>query len=149
MFNKAILIGRVGNTPELSVSQTGTGICKFRVATSTGFGEKKRTDWHNIVCFGKLADNMSKYVQKGTVVNVEGSIQYSEYEKDGQKRVYTSILADTVNIITGGNFHKDQAPEGSYQAPAPVSDVPSYPQAASTDPQSPYYASAMDNDIPF
>lgn len=149
MFNRVILIGRVGNTPELSVSQSGTGICKFRVATNSGFGEKKRTDWHNIVCFGKLADSMSKYVQKGTVVNIEGSIQYSEYEKDGQKRTYTSILADGVNIIAGGNFHKDQPNEGGYQQPTPVTEAPAYPQSASTDPQSPYYATAQDDDIPF
>lgn len=141
MFNKAILIGRVGINPELSVSQSGTGICKFTVATTSGFGDKKRTDWHHVVCFGKLADSMSKYVQKGTVVNVDGTIQYSEYEKDGQKRTYTSILANSINIISGGKFGKDDA-QGD---PAPsAQSVPSYPT-----PNDVSFGGPVVDDIPF
>jgi single-strand DNA-binding protein len=145
MFNKAILIGRVGINPELSVSQNGTGICKFTVATTSGFGDKKRTDWHHVVCFGKLADSMSKYVQKGTVVNVDGTIQYSEYEKDGQKRTYTSILANSINIISGGNFGKSDAPQEVVPGGAtPAPSANNYPT-----PNDVTFGGSYDSDIPF
>jgi len=142
MFNKVILIGRVGVNPELSVSQTGTGICKFTVATTSGFGDKKRIDWHHIVCFGKLADSMSKYVQKGTVVNVDGTIQYSDYEKDGVKRTYTSILANSINIISGGNFGKGDAPQD-------VTGTSPQPTAAYPSPSDVTFGGSYDSDIPF
>jgi single-strand DNA-binding protein len=93
------------------------------------------------VCFGKLADSMSKYVQKGTVVNVDGSIQYSEYEKDGVKRTYTSILANSINIISGGKFGKDDSPGDPAPSAQPGSSYPT--------PNDVSFGGPVNDDIPF
>jgi single-strand DNA-binding protein len=153
MFNKVILIGRVGQDPTLSVSQSGSGICKFSLATTSGFGDKKRTDWHHIVCFGKLADTMSKYVQKGTVLAIDGSIEYSEYEKDGVKRTYTSIIANTATIVTNGKFGKDGDGNDGYHPAYHVNEagqpIP-VQQQGTTNPVDPYFsADPIDESIPF
>lgn len=127
MVNKVFLVGRAARVPELSVSQRGMQIAKFSLATNTGFGDKKRTDWHNVTCFGKLAENMHKYVAKGTILAVEGSIQYGEYEKDGVKHKTVSIVANDVRIVTAGNFDA-KAPQEGAQVPAYSTEPPqTYP----------------------
>ncbi|MCP3898785.1 MAG: single-stranded DNA-binding protein [Desulfobacteraceae bacterium] len=103
--NKAIVVGRLGRDPEIRYSQQGTAVVNFSVATSEEWydkasGEKKeRTQWHRIVVFGKQGENCEKFLSKGRQVYIEGRIQTSDYEKDGQKHYVTDIVANTVQFL--------------------------------------------------
>jgi single-strand DNA-binding protein len=106
--NKAILVGNLGRDPEVSYTQGGTARCRFPLATGDSYtnnaGERiDRTEWHNIVVWGKQAETVGKYLQKGRQVFVEGRIQTRSWddEKTGQKRYMTEINAQRV-IFLGG-----------------------------------------------
>ena len=105
--NKAILVGNLGKDPELSYTQSGAARCRFPLATSESYtnnsGERQeRTEWHNIVVWGKLAETVSKFLQKGRQVYVEGRIQNRSYDdKDGIKRYISEINALRVTFLGG------------------------------------------------
>jgi len=104
MLNRVHLIGNLGSDPSTTTTQSGTNICKFSIATSKkwkdGSGnEQSRTEWHNIVCFAKLADICSQYLAKGKQVYVEGEINYNKYEKDGETKYFTQIIAQQVKFL--------------------------------------------------
>lgn len=120
MFNRVILIGRLGHSPKLETSSKGTPYCNFTLATNTGFGNNKRTDWHSVTAFNKTAENVYKYLKKGSLALVEGSIQYGEYEKDGVKHKSVKILADNVRFIGGkedGQTSEQASSSMEYQPP--------------------------------
>lgn len=102
-----MLIGRVGQIPELRSSKEGNQVANFSLATEN---YKKETAWHRVVAFKQSADFVGKYVEKGTLLAVEGEIQYRAYEKDGQKKTSTEIIANNVRILSGGK-KKDAATE--------------------------------------
>jgi single-strand DNA-binding protein len=96
MVNKVQLIGHVGGDVKIHTFDSGSKVASFTLATSETFknkdGEKQTTtEWHNIKVFGKLADVAQKWVKKGQMLFVEGSIKYREYEKDGKKQYFTEI----------------------------------------------------------
>lgn len=112
MINKAILVGRLGKDPESRTTQSGKEVCRFTMATDSGFGQQKKTDWHSIVCFDRQAEFVKNYLRKGNLVYVEGRISYNEYEKDGVKRYTTEIIASTVQSLGG----KNESGAGSFNA---------------------------------
>ena len=102
--NKAIILGRLGSDPELTYTPSGTANCKIGVATSKKFkdksGEKKeRTDWHNLVFWGKKAEIFQQYVRKGDMIYVEGELQTQTWEKDGHKNYKTEIVVDVMQFV--------------------------------------------------
>jgi single-strand DNA-binding protein len=106
MVNKVILIGRLGKDPELRSTQSGKQVCKFSLATDSGFGDQRKTEWHNVVTFGRQAENCAKYLHKGSVAYIEGNIQYCKSEIDkGKTRYWTVIIANTVQFLS---THSDQ-----------------------------------------
>lgn len=127
-INKVIVIGNLGRDPELSYSQNGTARAKFSVATSERFkdregADREETEWHNIVVFGKTAENVAKYLTKGRSAYVEGKLKTRTYEKDGQKHYMTEIIAFSVVFLGGPGGGRDAPPpneraaEGSPGAP--------------------------------
>ena len=111
-MNKVILIGRLGADPESREAQSGTALCKFRIATDDYAGKNEtKTNWHRITCFGKTAENCAKYLSKGRLVSVEGRVDYSEWEKDGEKRYGTEIIADRVTFLGGKQEQVATEPE--------------------------------------
>lgn len=98
MVNSVLLVGRIGKKPELQTGKSGKKYCRFSLATDGR--TKKDTMWHDVTCFGKTAENVCKFVDKGSVVSVEGSIQYGEFEKDGVKHRTCGIAANAVTFIT-------------------------------------------------
>ncbi len=102
--NKVILVGHLATDPEQSATKTGQARVTFALAThrdTTSEGAKKEvTDFHRVVCWGKLGENCAKYLAKGQGVYVEGVILNRAYEKDGQRRYVTEIRADEVNLLT-------------------------------------------------
>jgi len=102
--NKVILIGRLGQDPELKYTPAGQAVTTFSLATSEMWNDKngqrqERTEWHRIVVWGKTAENCSKYLGKGRQVFVEGRLQTRSWDKDGQKHYTTEIIANTVQFL--------------------------------------------------
>lgn len=106
MINKVILVGRLGKDPEIRSTPGGNSVAKFSVATDERFtdksGEKQeRTEWHNIVAWGKLAEICGQYLRKGKLVYIEGSIRTDSWEdkESGQKKYRTEIIAQTMKML--------------------------------------------------
>ena len=103
--NKVTLIGRTGKEVEIVNFQNGGLSAKVTLATTDYFknaqGEKvEETQWHNIVAFGKTAELMQKYVEKGKEIGVEGKIQYRSYDdSDGKKRFFTEIRVEELLLL--------------------------------------------------
>ena len=106
-LNKVQLIGNLGKDPELSYTPSGVAVAKFSIATGERWKDQEgnmqeRTDWHNIVVWGKQAESCGQYLAKGRQVYVEGSIRTRSYEKDGVKRYVTEIVAQRIQFLGGG-----------------------------------------------
>ncbi len=117
-LNKVMLLGNLGADPELRVTPGGQSILKLRLATTESYLDKggtrqERTDWHSITVWGKRGEALSKILAKGSSIFVEGRIQTSSYEKNGEKRYRTDIVAN--NIILAGRGRGGGA-EQSYEA---------------------------------
>jgi single-strand DNA-binding protein len=100
--NKAIILGFVGNEPEIKTTQDGKEIANFSVATTESWkgkdGEKKdKTEWHRITAFGNLAGIVKNYVKKGSKVYVEGSLQTQKFTADGVEKTATKIIVQGFN----------------------------------------------------
>ena len=105
--NKVTLLGNVGRDPEVKVLTGGNAVAEFSLATSTGgYTTKdgrevpKKTQWHRIKAFGAITSNIEKYVKKGSTIYVEGRIEYSEYEKNGEKRQSTEIILEDMSLLS-------------------------------------------------
>jgi single-strand DNA-binding protein len=114
--NKVILIGNLGKDPEVRFTQTGSAVANFSIATSEQWNDRdgkrqERTEWHNIVVWGKQAETCGQYLAKGRQVYVEGSIRTRSYDdKNGNKRYVTEIVAQRVRFLGGGGGTR-MAPE--------------------------------------
>lgn len=103
--NSVRLIGRVGNAPEIKTFEKGNKLATFSLATSEVYynekGEKQEsTQWHNIVVWGKIAEVVEKYVEKGKEIAIEGKITYRNYDdKDGIKRYITEIVVSELLLL--------------------------------------------------
>ena len=108
MINKAIVIGHVGQDPEVRYTgnaSNGVKVATLRVATSERYKDKdgkvqELTEWHSIVCWRGLADVVEKYVKKGTLVYVEGKIQSRSWEDKGVKKYATDIIARELQLLS-------------------------------------------------
>lgn len=101
-MNKAILIGNLTKNPELSHTSGGVAICHFSIAVNRNFtsGDKKETDFFNIIAWRTLAENCSKYLKKGSKVAVIGNLQNRTYEdKNGVNRTVTEISASEIEFL--------------------------------------------------
>jgi len=101
--NKAIILGRLGQNPEISYTQSGLAVCKFSIATSKKQKNGQEvTQWHRCTAFDKAGELISKYVSKGNMLYIEGEINYSQYEKDGVTKYSTDIIVREFNFISSG-----------------------------------------------
>lgn len=106
MVNKVILIGRLGRDPEMRYTAGGTPVCNFTLATDEVFRGKtgemqRRTEWHRIVAWSKLAEQCSKLLGKGKLCYIEGRLQTRDWnDRDGNKRTTTEIVARVMRILT-------------------------------------------------
>jgi len=107
-LNKVMLIGNLGKDPELRFTPSGRAVARFPIATSEAWttqeGQKQeRTEWHNVVVWGKQAESCGQYLNKGRQVFIEGSIRSRQYDdKEGQKRYITEVIAQRVQFLGGG-----------------------------------------------
>ena len=139
-LNKAMIYGNLTRDPELKALPSGMNVCSFSLATNRVYNDRdgkrqEAADYHNIVVFGKQAENCSKYLSKGNGAYVEGRMQTRSWDKDGQKQYRTEVIADRVQFgpkNAGGGAGAPSA--GSQSSGAPANDdskapaVPDYPE---------------------
>jgi len=124
--NKVILVGRLGNDPEVRYTSDGTAVASFRLATTKKWsnqkGEKEeRTEWHRIVAWRRLGEICGEYLSKGKQVFIEGELQTRQWEdKEGNKRYATEVVASNMQML--GGVPRNGGAEAS--APSPEDDLP-------------------------
>jgi single-strand DNA-binding protein len=166
-LNKVLLLGNLGADPELRVTQGGQSILKLRLATTESYLDRnntrqERTEWHSVTLWGKRGEALSKFLQKGERIFVEGRISTSSYEKEGQKHYRTEVVAN--NIILAGRAKSpgvggDAGAGGDFERRAPRNesrDTGRAPSAGSAPPPNDDFGdygggggATADDDIPF
>lgn len=122
--NKAILIGNLGNDPELRYTPGGQAVTGFRIATTDRWRDKdgqnqQRTEWHNIVAWGRQAEIANEYLKKGSPVYIEGRLQTRSWEdKDGNKRYITEIVTQRMQLLGRRGAEEETTP------PPPEAETP-------------------------
>lgn len=107
--NKVILVGRLGQNPEVRYTPSGAAVANFSVATNESWTDKsgqkqERTEWHRVVVWGKLAELCSQYLSKGRQCYVEGRLQTRQWQdKDGQTKYTTEVQAQTIQFLGGAS----------------------------------------------
>ncbi|MDQ3618254.1 MAG: single-stranded DNA-binding protein [Pseudomonadota bacterium] len=107
-INKVILVGNLGNDPEMKYTQGGMAVCSMSLATTSVRKDKdgqqiEKTEWHRVKAFGKLGEICGEYLKKGRQVYIEGSIRYDKFTgQDGVEKYFTDIVADDMQML-GGN----------------------------------------------
>lgn len=125
--NKIIIVGNVGQTPTIRTAGE-TKVASFTVATTERFKDKEETEWHNVSVFGKLAEVVEKYIDKGTQLYVEGRIKTEKYtDKNGVERTATRVIANTIQMLGGKRESQSSpAPQTPQQRPKATTPMP-YP----------------------
>jgi single-strand DNA-binding protein len=139
-LNRVMLIGNLGKDPEVRFTGTGRAVARFPLATSEVWNDaegqrQERTEWHNVVVWGKQAETCGQYLAKGRQVFIEGSIRTRQYDdKEGNRRYMTEVIAQRVQFLGGGGGRgadssrgvgSDEPPPGAPSAPgAEDDDIP-------------------------
>ncbi len=142
--NKVILVGNLGNDPEVKYTQGGMAVTTLSLATTSvrkdrDGNQQERTEWHRVKLFGKLGEIAGEYLKKGRQVYIEGSIRYDKFTgADGVEKYFTDIVADEMQMLGGGGeggggmgggrgeFRGggERAPRTQQSAPAPRREAP-------------------------
>lgn len=144
-MNKVMLIGRLGQAPEVRYMQSGEAVFNFSLATSESWNDKKtgqkveKTEWHNISMFGRLAEIAGQYLKKGSLTYIEGKIQSRKYtDKTGVERTAYEIIASEMKMLgsksdsepnSGSHAQQSAPPKPPQERPAgqpaaPVDEIP-------------------------
>ena len=127
MVNKVILVGNVGQDPEVRTLETGVKVARVRMATTERMFNRQtnetteHTEWHSITLWRGLADVADKFVRKGSQIYVEGRLRSRDWEKDGVKHYAVEIVADDMKLLGRRQEGAPQTnyPQGGYQQAAP------------------------------
>jgi len=146
--NKVILVGRLGRDPETRYTSSGQAVCNFTLATDETFkdrsGERqKRTEWHRIVLWARLAEISQQYLKKGMLVYIEGRLQTRQWDdqRTGQKRTTVEIVANVMRMLTPRAEAATAAAGAGAGAPADIEAPAAEEPAAGPE--------ISDEDIPF
>jgi len=157
--NKVILVGRLGQAPEVRYTPSGSAVANFSVATNESWTDKsgqkqERTEWHRVVVWGKLAELCKQYLAKGRQVYLEGKLQTRQWQdKEGQTKYTTEVMASTIQFLgatAGAGASSDnynQAPASGNGAYAGASVAPQ--ASANTGAFDVVEPQMMEDDIPF
>ncbi len=149
-LNKAMLIGRLGRDPETRYTNSGSAVANFSIATTDTWKDKQgqkqeRTEWHNIVAWGRLADFAQNYLKKGKLIYVEGRLQTRDWmDSQNVKHYKTEVVANTINFMEPKGEGGPGASQGggAYQDPGPQDPGPPAPQPGED-------GAYVEDDIPF
>lgn len=126
-INKVILVGNLGQDPELRYTPNGIAVCTLRMATSESYTDRASgervttTEWHNVVLWRGLAETAGKYLKSGSQVYVEGKLKTRNWQdQQGQQRYTTEVVADVMQLL-------DRAPQRSAPQPAAHEAAPAQP----------------------
>jgi single-strand DNA-binding protein len=140
--NKVILVGRLGRDPETRFTPNGQAVCNFSLATDESYKDRagdlqKRTEWHRIVLWGKLAELAQQYLKKGSLIYLEGRIQSRQWDdREGQKRTSFEIVANTMKFLGARGEAAAAAgasADAEAHAPAPAEEVGPSPEISDED----------------
>lgn len=159
MINKVILIGNLGQDPDLRSTASGATVANLRIATTERRKDRDgnwsdHTEWHSVVSFGRTAENVGKYCRKGKQVYIEGRLQTRKWQdREGRDRYSTEVVADNIRFLSGGGQGASQGGGygggggGGYQQQRPQGG---WNQQASAPPASPEpMPYSDDEEIPF
>jgi single-strand DNA-binding protein len=138
-LNKAMLIGRLGQDPELKYTQSGVAVVSFSVATGMKWKDQEgnwqeRTEWHNVKAWRGLAETCSNYLKKGSKVYIEGRLETSNWEDENKKKHYkTEIVIDEMIMLDSKGSGDGNGSQGSYTTTKPAAGK----------------STATDDDLPF
>lgn len=163
--NKVILIGRLGQDPEVRMTPNGQTVCSLRLATSESWmkdgNKEERTEWHRIVVWGRQAELAGKYLKKGRSCFIEGKLQTRSWDdqQSGQKRYSTEIVANNIQFLDSGTGRGSDATSNQQEfSPDAGSDNPFFGGGPSYEASSNNRAAAsssagqnidLDDDVPF
>jgi len=159
-INKVILIGNLGNEPEIRYTPNGSAVANITLATSTSWRDKQtgemqeRTEWHRIAFFNRLAEIVGEYLHKGSKIYVEGSLRTRKWQDKttGADRYTTEIIANEMQMLdsrsnnTSHNNGNHYAPSSNNNSPMQIND--NEMSSKSTD-SATLPASDLEDDIPF
>ena len=163
-INKVILVGNLGQQPELRYTPNGIAVCSLRMATSESYTDRASgervttTEWHNVVLWRGLAETAGKYLKTGSQVYIEGKLKTRQWQdQQGQNRYTTEVVADAMQLLgpaPGKDNAQPQAAAPKQSAAAPAAAVPAATQAsAPTAPVAPVQAAQATagkaDDLPF
>jgi len=130
-INKVILVGNLGQDPEVKFTAGGAAVTTLSIATSDSWKDKdsgmdkERTEWHRVVLWRRLAEIAGEYLKKGSKVYIEGQLQTRKWEQEGQTRYTTEIIARDIQFLDSrgsANTSNQEGAGGKSEEPAP--DVP-------------------------
>ena len=162
--NKVILVGNLGNDPEVKYMPNGNAVANLSLATSESWKDQQgqvqeRTEWHRLTAYRKLAEIMGEYLKKGSQIYVEGKLQTRKWQdQQGQDRYTTEIIVDQMQMLGGRECGGSSAVGGGYQQQRPQNNQGGYSnqsggqQSGNQQPKQPPMAEPdfdFDDDIPF
>ena len=142
--NKVVLLGNLGNDPEIRTFPSGGQVANLSIATSISYRDQNsgemidKTEWHRVNVFNKLADVCKNYLRKGSRVYIEGSLQTRSWEQDGQKRYSTEVVCRELMMLDDRN--SDQRATNNFNTSSPTKDPVSEKNLPHVD---------VDDEIPF
>lgn len=149
-LNKAQLIGRLGQDPEVRYTQSNTAVATLNIATSERYkdsngDQQEKTEWHRVIAWGRLAEICQQYITKGSLVYIEGPLQTRSWEdKDGQKKYTTEIKAKQITMLDTKNSKSGNLPPHPATSPNSESTPTSSPV-----PTTESTPNDTDDDLPF
>ena len=151
-INKVILVGNLGNDPEVRYMPNGNAVANISIATSDSWKDKtsgeqqEKTEWHRVVFFNRLAEIVEQYVKKGSKIYVEGRLQTRSWEQEGVKRYSTEIVASEMQMLDGRTGPQEMTDNAFGQNQRPSEPIQSEGQPKAAQPAS---FDNFDDDIPF
>ena len=141
-INKVIIVGNLGQDPEIKYTAGGAAVTTLSIATSDSWKDKdsgmdqERTEWHRVVLWRRLAEVAGEYLKKGSKVYIEGQLQTRKWEQEGQTRYTTEIIARDMQFLDSrGSSNNESTQKSSEMEDQSASDVPD--------------SAIEDDDIPF
>ena len=129
-INKVILVGNLGQDPEVKFTAGGAAVTTLSIATSDSWKDKdsgmdkERTEWHRVVLWRRLAEIAGEYLKKGSKVYIEVQLQTRKWEQEGQTRYTTEIIARDIQFLDSRGSANTSNQEGTGMSEEPASDVP-------------------------
>lgn len=137
-LNKVVLIGRLGRDPEMRHSQQGLAVVNFPIATNEQWTDKNtgerrdKTEWHNIVAFGRQAEVCEQYLSKGSQIFIEGRLQTSTFEKEGQTHYATKVVVSNFQFLGGKQDSRSPNLIEKNQNQRPTNNIPWQPSSSNS-----------------